>query len=97
MALLEAISEQKFIISSAVGAIPTIIKHDETGFLMLEANAQHCQYQVEKLLLLPEKQTKKIINNAYNIIEERFSGKNNFCSYKKLTQVHKVTRALPSF
>ena len=83
MALLEAISEQKFIISSAVGAIPSIIKHDETGFLMLEANAQHCQYQVEKLLLLPEEQTKRIINNAYNILEERFSGKQQFLLLQK--------------
>jgi hypothetical protein len=78
MALLEAISEKKFIISSAVGAIPSIIKHGITGFLIQETNAQHFEQQVEKLLAQSEDHTNTIINNAYSTLEERFSGKQQF-------------------
>ncbi|WP_327078261.1 MULTISPECIES: glycosyltransferase [unclassified Pseudoalteromonas] len=66
------------MISSAVGAIPCIIKHGITGFLIQETNTQHFEQQVEKLLSQSEDHTNTIINNAYRTLEERFSGKQQF-------------------
>lgn len=78
MTLLEAMSEQKFIISSAVGAIPCIIESDKTGFLLQKLDAQHCEQCIDKLRKLSNIQKTRMLDNAYHMLEERFSGEKQF-------------------
>ena len=78
MTLLEAMSQHKLVISSAVGAIPSIIKNNKTGFLMSVGDAKDCQKSIEQLIDFPPQAKVNLLNNAYNMLEERFSGKKQF-------------------
>ncbi|MBE0358887.1 glycosyltransferase [Pseudoalteromonas aliena] len=97
MTLLEAMSQRKFIISSSVGAIPSIIEDSKTGFLMPEGDANDCQKRIEQLLLLPNVQKLKMLDNAYNMLDERFSGKKQFLLLQQAYTGQDVTEFLPNF
>lgn len=74
MTLLEAMAENKLVISSPVGAIPSIINHTN-GLLMGEGNERECQHCIETLLTLTPEDRASMARNAYAVLEERFSGK----------------------
>ncbi|WP_237707113.1 glycosyltransferase [Pseudoalteromonas sp. BSi20652] len=97
MTLLEAMSEQKLVISTAVGAIPSIIDNNKTGLLIPEVSAKHCQQCVEKLLMMSNIQKTNMLHNAYNMLEERFSGKKQFLRLHHAYTGHDVTDFLPNF
>lgn len=78
MTLLESMSNHKIVISSPVGAIPSIINNGVNGFLMKSANALECQQSIEALLALSTTQKSEMAHSAYAMLEERFSGKKQF-------------------
>ena len=78
MTLLESMAHYKIVISSPVGAIPSIINNGVNGFLMKSANTLECQQSIEALLALSTTQKSEMAHSAYTMLEERFSGRKQF-------------------
>jgi hypothetical protein len=78
MTLLESMAHYKIVISSPVGAIPSIINNGVNGFLMKSANTLECQQSIEALLALSTTQKSEMAHSAYTMLKERFSGKKQF-------------------
>ena len=78
MTLLESMAHYKIVISSPVGAIPSIINNGVNGFLMKSASALECQQSIEALLALSTTQKSEMAHSAYTMLEERFSGRKQF-------------------
>ena len=78
MTLLESMAHHKIVISSPVGAIPSIIKNNTNGLLMKTGDAQECQNCINALLIQSPDQKSAMAQAAYAMLKERFSGKNQF-------------------
>ena len=78
MTLLESMAHYKIVISSPVGAIPSIINNGVNGFLMKSASALECQQSIEALLALSTTQKSEMAHSAYTMLKERFSGRKQF-------------------
>ncbi|PLT24031.1 MULTISPECIES: glycosyltransferase family 4 protein [unclassified Pseudoalteromonas] len=83
MTLLEAISENTLIVSSPVGAIPTIIKNKKNGFLMTKGNIEDCKHNLDLILKMTPQQKVIMLETAKKMLEERFSGKKQFALLDK--------------
>jgi len=83
MTLLEAIAENTIIVSSSVGAIPTIIEHNKNGFLMKKGDTEDCKHSVNLILKMTLEQKVTMLETAKEMLEERFSGKKQFALLDK--------------
>ena len=81
---LEAMACGTPVLATSVGLIPDIVKDGETGFIM-ENNSPECiAKDVIRALNYPD--LDRIVRNAHNIIEEKYTYKAAVERYKKILQ-----------
>jgi glycosyltransferase involved in cell wall biosynthesis len=85
VSILEAMASKTPVVSTDVGGIKEVIKHKETGFLVLP---QSHGSLAEGLMtcLREEKLRKKIVSNAYNLVNQKHSLASMLEEYEKLYQ-----------
>ncbi len=83
MILLEAMTLQVPIIAHAVGGIPTLLAHGESGVLIKKHQPTAFAEAIYRLMDDPENRT-KIINNALNRVTTFYSNKKNAMAYNTI-------------
>ncbi len=71
--VLEAMSQEKIVITTNVGGIPEMIINGENGFLIEPANSKQLSKKIEYALSLPEQEKRRIEENARKTVEKNFS------------------------
>jgi len=96
MVALEAMSHGVLVIAAAVGQLPHIINHLSNGLMMGESSAQALQKQLKNVEMLSTEQKQYMLNNAQKLIQQRFSGEQQF---KQLDRVYNTSllASLPNF
>jgi L-malate glycosyltransferase len=72
IALLEAMSMQCAVVATAVGGIPEVIRHGETGFLVEAGQPASAARVVDRLLASPEV-LQRVAEAGRRTVQERFS------------------------
>jgi glycosyltransferase involved in cell wall biosynthesis len=81
--VLEAMACGTPVLATPVGAIPDIVKDNETGFLLKSNDPKHIAERIIELLNKPEL-LEKVSFNAYNFVRENFSYKKTLESWKRI-------------
>jgi glycosyltransferase involved in cell wall biosynthesis len=81
--MLEAMACGTPVLATRVGAIPDIIKDNETGFLLKSNDPKHIAERIVELLNKPEL-LEKVSINAYNYVRENFSYEKTLQTWRKI-------------
>jgi glycosyltransferase involved in cell wall biosynthesis len=81
--ILEAMACGTPVLATPVGAIPNVIKDNETGFLLKSNDPRHIAERIIELLNKPEL-LEKVGVNAYNFVRENFSYEKTLESWRKI-------------
>jgi len=80
------------LISAPVGQLAKIIEHLKNGLLMTDSSTDALVNQLNYLRSLSAEQKRNMLKNAKQLVEQRFSGKQQF---EQLNKVY--TASLPAF
>jgi glycosyltransferase involved in cell wall biosynthesis len=72
MTILEALATKRAVISTPVGAIPTVVLHGETGLLVHPGDAEALAEAIVRLGTSPELAA-KLGNNGHDLVDAKFS------------------------
>ncbi|MCF2914832.1 glycosyltransferase family 4 protein [Pseudoalteromonas sp. Cn5-37] len=92
MVVLEAMSNGILVISAPVGQLVKTIEHLKNGLLMTDSSTDALVNQLNYLRSLSAEQKRNMLKNAKQLVEQRFSGKQQF---EQLNKVY--TASLPAF
>ena len=81
--MLEAMACGTPVLATSVGAIPDIIKDDETGFLLKSNDPKHIAVRVIEILNKPAL-LEKVSINAYNYVRNNFSYEKTLESWRRI-------------
>ena len=87
--LLEAMACGTPVLSTAVGAVPDIIKDCETGFLLESNNPAHIAYKIIALLNNPELLS-KVSLNACRYVRDNFNKEKTVEAWREVLLGHKA-------
>jgi glycosyltransferase involved in cell wall biosynthesis len=81
--VLEAMACGTPVLATPVGAIPDIVKDNETGFLLKSNDPRHIAERIIELINKPEL-LEKVSVNAYNFVRENFSYEKTLESWRRI-------------
>jgi glycosyltransferase involved in cell wall biosynthesis len=81
--LLEAMSYKIPILATNVGDIPKLINHDKTGYLV-HPKDEESLFRYMRKMLREQDHVKQLAENAYRLVNERFSAKRMVNKIEKL-------------
>jgi glycosyltransferase involved in cell wall biosynthesis len=83
--ILEAMACGTPVLATPVGAIPDVIKNEETGFLLKSNDLKHIAEKIIELLNEPEL-LEKVSFNAYNFVRENFNYRKVLENWRKIIE-----------
>jgi len=82
--IIEAMAQNVLVVATRVGGVPELIKDNETGFLVKPRDGKALAERINYVLNLPEKEKKKIEENARRVVKKEFSIEKMLKEYEKL-------------
>ncbi|CCQ12012.1 Glycosyltransferase [Pseudoalteromonas luteoviolacea B = ATCC 29581] len=88
MTLIEAMSKHVLVVSTAVGAIPSVIENNKNGILIVHEDVYKMSETVERVISLSVDQRQQLTDSAYQLYLKEYSGELQF---KQLDEVYTQT------